>query len=368
MARLPTIDVMVSSRSATTVFGGTPLSEVRTRLRTRLEDIALAGNRVFDVWIHELDVAPPAHRSILEGSLEQVAKADIVLVLYTGEAGSAADGNEIGICHAELREALARRREIVSVIALEPISAPANARDRAFQAFVTRQQLLWQHARDEAELFEVATRVLHQRLAELAKRGASHGTGRVDRGTALDWARLEPAQRGRAMRHALRDALGGVETEAGGDVRVATLLEAPLLFRIAGAPAPLTNSATRDRIADALRRDHLLAPQLEHERAAGPVHLVACHRSVTEAQALRLIGSPDAIAIASDFGVLAADEITKLQVVLLARCHDAASTALALRRLREWLVATDEGEHVERRALARRDIVQAIAKHGAVTR
>src|SRR5688500_4073684 len=321
MARIPTIDVMISSRSASAVFGDTPLSDVRARLRTHLEDLALAGNRVFDVWIHELDVAPAAHRSILEGSLEQVAKADIVLVLYTGEAGSAADGAEIGICHAELREALARRREVVTMIALEPIAAPRDPKDRAFQAFVTRQQLLWQRARDEAELFEVATRVVHQRVAELATRGASLGTGGVDRGPALDWARLEPAQRGRAMRHALRDALGGVETEAGGDVRVATLLESPLLFRLAAAPAPLTNSAVRERIADALRRDHLLAPQLDSERAAGPVHLVACHRGVTEAQALRLVGSPDAIAIASDFGVLAADEITKLQVVLLARCH-----------------------------------------------
>ncbi|HET9484007.1 MAG TPA: hypothetical protein VFO79_08625 [Xanthomonadales bacterium] len=366
MARIPAIDVMISSRSSRAVFGDTRIADVRTRLREHLEGLSLAGNRVFDVWIHELDVAPAAHRSILEASLEQVAKADVVLVLYTGEAGSSAGGAEIGICHAELREALARRREAVTLIALEPLAEPVDAKDRAFQAFVARQQLLWQRARDEAELFEVATRVVHQRVAELAKRGASLGAGRTDRGTALDWTRLEPAQRNRAMRQSLREALGGVETEAGPDVRIATVLSAPLLFRLAAAPAPLTSASARDRIADLHRRDHLLAPQLESEGAAGPVHLVACHRGVTEAQALKLVGSPDAIAIASDFGVLAADEVTKVQLVLLARCHDAASTALAMRRLREWLTATDEGEHVERRALARRDIVAAIARHGAV--
>lgn len=368
MAGIPTIDVMISSRSAARVFGEAPLATLRTRLRQRLEGLNLAGNRVFDVWIHELDVAPTAQRSILEASLERIARADIVLVLYTGEAGSAAGDAEIGICHAELREALARRRELVTLIALEPVAPPRSARDRAFQAFVSRQNLLWQRAGDEAELFEVATRVLHQRVAELAKRGASLGAGRIDRGTALDWARLEPAQRGRAMRHALRDAIGGVETEAGGDVRVATLLSTPLLFRIAAAPGPLTTASVRDRIAEAPRRDHLLVPQLAAERAHGPIHLVACHRGVGEAQAIRLVGSPDAVAIASDFGVLASDEVAKVQVVLLARCHDAASTQLAMRRFREWLVATDEGEHVERRALARRDIVEAIARHGTIAR
>ena len=364
MARIPTIAVMVSSRSLGTVFGGTPLADLRTRLAARLEDLALAGNRVFDVWIHERDVAPAADRSILEASLAEVQRADVVLVLYTGEAGSAASDSEIGICHAELREALARRREVVSMISLEPIADASTPKDRAFQAFVSRQQLLWHRARDEAELFEVATRVLHQRVAELAKRGASLAGGRVDRGTALDWARLEPAQRARAMRHALRDALGGVEVEPGGDVRVATLLDRRVLFRIGATAAPLTTAAVRDRIAEALRRDHRLAPVLEREDAAGPVHLVACYRSVTEAQALKLVGSPDAIAIASDFGVLALDAVAKLQLVLLARCHDETSTALAMRRLREWLVASDEGERLERRAAARRDIVAAIARHG----
>lgn len=363
MARIPAIDVMVSSRSNTKVFGGTPLSAIRERLRERLEGLALAGNRVFDVWIHERDVAPSARRSILEASLEQVAKADVVLVLYTGEAGSAAGDAEIGICHAELREALARRREIVTVVALDPIPEPRSSKDKAFQAFVAKQQLLVQRARDEAELFEVAARVVHQRVAELAKRGAGTGTGRVDRGTALDWARMQPAQRGRAMKQALRDAVGGVETGADADVRVATLADAPLLLRLAAAPLPLANAAARDRLADLHRRDHAHAALLESERAAGPVHLVACHRGVTEAQAIRLAGSPDAIAIASDFGVLVADEVTKLQVILLSRCHDAAGTQLAMRRLREWLAATDEGEHVERRAAARRDIVAAIARH-----
>ncbi len=365
MARIPAINVMISSRSAAPVFGGTPLATLRERLRERLESLSLAGNRVFDVWIHERDVAASAKRSILEASLDEVAKADIVLVLYTGEAGSAAGDAEIGICHAELRDALARRRDVVSLIALEPLIEAKAPKDRAFQAFVERQKLMRLAARNAAELFEVATHIVHQRVAELAKRGATLGGGRLDRGTALDWARLEPSQRSRAMREALRDALGGVETEHGADVRVATLAKTPILFRLSAAATPLTGATARERIADLHRRDHLFVAQLAREGATGPVHVVACHRAVTEAQALRLVGSPDAIAIASDFGVLAVDNVTKAQLVLLARCHDAAATALAVRRLREWLAATDEGEHVERRALARRDIVEAIARHGA---
>jgi hypothetical protein len=123
---------MFSSRAATRVFGDTTLTELRLALKAQVEGIRIGGHQPFEVWIHEDDPAP-AGRTILEGSLDEISRADVVLVLYTGEAGSAEADSSIGICHAELQEALARRRDVVSVIALEPLVEPSAERDEVFQ-------------------------------------------------------------------------------------------------------------------------------------------------------------------------------------------------------------------------------------------
>ena len=139
MADIRKIRIMISSRSLTTVFGESPLRVVRERLRTFLHSIRWQGiqtlpgtsqiegkvgrdQALFDVWIHEDDVGRAADSSTLEMSLKEINRADIILVLYTGEAGSAEGDSEIGICHAELKEAIYRRSELVVRFDLLPLS------------------------------------------------------------------------------------------------------------------------------------------------------------------------------------------------------------------------------------------------------
>src|SRR6185295_4288759 len=83
--------------------------------------VAGRDQELFEVWIHEDDPAETADSTTFEISLREIGDADIIVVLYTGEAGSAAHERDIGICHAELQEALQRRPEIVSLIRLEPL-------------------------------------------------------------------------------------------------------------------------------------------------------------------------------------------------------------------------------------------------------
>ena len=362
MANIPRLRVIFSSRAATRVFGDTTLTELRLALKAQVEGIRIGGHQPFEVWIHEDDPAP-AGRTILEGSLDEISRADVVLVLYTGEAGSAEADSSIGICHAELQEALARRRDVVSVIALEPLIEPSAERDEVFQAYVTRRRLIHARVQDRDGLFAVALRLLMQRFVELAKRGARPTGRRVDQGAALDWARLDLPGRAAAMRSALVDALDGVPTEQGVLYTLAPpgLAPARLLLRVDAIPAALGVAAARERVGQPFYTDHLCAGLLEAEDAIGPIHLLACHRGVTESQALRLLGTSNAVAVASEFGVFAAEDVMQTQVVLLAQCVDAGAVMLALRRFLEWLDREGEVSNLLRRARARRAIVAAIA-------
>jgi hypothetical protein len=159
------------------------------------------------------------------------------------------------------------------------------------------------------------------------------------------------------MRAALAIALGG---NADSSVVVDP---ATHLFQVVDAiPAAWSTPAARELVGQPFQHDHEHVEALQQKGIVGPLHLIACHRGVTEAQALRMLGTPDAVAVTSDFGVFVADRVSKVQVALFANCLDESAVQSAVRYWREWLTLSDEGSRLLKRARARRDIVQAVAR------
>jgi hypothetical protein len=382
MADIRKIKVMISSRSLTRVFDACPLKEVRLRLQAFLQGIRWTGHApgtgpssasslvgrdqaLFDVWIHENDAGRAADKSTLAVSLEEIDKADIIVVLYTGEAGSVEADAPIGICHAELREALARRPEIVSIIGLEPLQPIKSERDRAFRRYIESQSLYRRRVDDEATLYDAVAELLQQRVSVLVRRGAMVGVRKRDRGPALDWNRLDLAARRDAMRIALARQLQAEEFGLIKGREQLHLVRLPdgqsVAARLDAIAAALTVAVARESVGQPFLRDHIQASTLKENDIPGVVHLIACHRGISESQAVRILGTPDAISVSSDFGVYIADHVQKIQLVFLAQCSDETSTALAVRLFREWLIQSGEGLRIVERSRSRRRIILAIA-------
>ena len=94
---------------------------------------------------------------------------------------------------------------------------------------------------------------------------------------------------------------------------------------------------------------------------AAPFHLIACHKNVTEGQAINLLGFPDATVVTPAFGVYVADPVQNIQLAFLANCRDESTTRFAVQRFNEWLYSSGEAEYLARRARKRKIIVEAIA-------
>jgi hypothetical protein len=174
------------------------------------------------------------------------------------------------------------------------------------------------------------------------------------------------AKRRETMRDALRATLSQEPAESASWAPELQPLVLPggtrLLARLDAIPAALTVAAARELVGQPFLRDHLYASALDQSRLPGIVHLIACHRGVTEAQALRMQGTPDAVAIASDFGIFVADHVQKTQLVLLAQCSDITAIALALRRFAEWLSQSREEARVVARAQSRQRILAVLSE------
>jgi hypothetical protein len=378
MARPRDVRVMISSRANSHVFDGSQtLSALRLDLAQSVEKEPLLGAPLFQVWIHESATAAPGTRDAWEESMDEVRRADVMIVLYNGEAGWAVEEGEVGICHEEMREALDTAPGKVYLIALDPLaplpraSAAAGQRDRRFRAYVeARKPFHGQAARDAGELKATLFATLRAAVAELVGLGVREaGRGRYHSGEALVWSRLDFGHRKLEMEKVARQAiLGRHGARKAGQSHVALDLGGfPVLFECHAIPAAMGVAAAREMVGQPFLRDHETAPLLEKEDVDGPVHLVLCHHGITETQGMKMLGFPDATVVAAPFGLYVADDVQKIQLVFVAGCRDETATRHGVQRFFDWLGGTGEAARLARRAAARRRIVAAIAQERAVS-
>ena len=81
------LKVMLSSRCTDSVrFEGKaqPMGVLRSAIKAELEGMALAGEAVFRVWIHEDEAIASGSRKSWDKCMAQSRRADLFLMLYNG--------------------------------------------------------------------------------------------------------------------------------------------------------------------------------------------------------------------------------------------------------------------------------------------
>ena len=364
------IKLMVSSRNVTSIdFGGkpVPLSDVRRSLKELVESITPFGEQLFECWINEDSPGLEGSSDAWDKCLDRVKKSDIILVLFNGSAGWAKSGSAIGICHAEMEKAMNTGAAKVFAIRLPDVptssSGEERARNQRFADYYEAQNVFEAKVSTGEELLEEARATIHEAIVEIVRLGGREARkGKFDVGEALDWSRLSLSQRKEAIEGVLSDYLRNLSgSEEAGEATVIRIVKKKVLVACHAVPAAMTTSVAREMVGRPFLHDHEYADMLAGQRA-GPVHLVACHRNVTENQAIDLMGHPDVILVSPGFGVYVADDVRKVQVILLANCRDETSTRHALQRAIDWLGRSGEARHLARRAAARARIVKLLAK------
>ncbi len=122
----------------------------------------------------------------------------------------------------------------------------------------------------------------------------------------------------------------------------------------------MSTAAARELVGQPFLRDHDTCSALS-DGIGGPVHLIACQKGVTESQALKQLGFPDAVVVTAPFGVYVADDVQKIQMVFIANCRDETTTRHHVQRLLQWLDEQGEDRRLAKRALSRRLIADLIA-------
>jgi hypothetical protein len=343
------------------------LSDIRQRIKNEVEAIKLFDGPAFEVWINEASPPQGGNWDSWEVCLGAVKDCDILLVLYNGNAGWAKAAGDVGICHDELSTAYAQAPGKIRLIALEEIpcdKTDAGKRNKRFQDYVAMQTpFRGGEIKTVEDLHKRVREALRDAVVTLTQDGvlaASKGQGYT--GQALNWNRKSFTERQKAIVAVLSDAVsdrpGGFQ-DAG--KLVVNLGGQPVCFIPAAIPAAFSVSAAREMVGQPFLSDHSCAAVVTGKHA-GPVHIIGCHKRVTEANGIKLLGFPDATVVTTPFGVYVADNVQKIQLILIANCSDDPNTRHGVQRFFEWLQQTGEGGLLASRAAARARIVRQIAK------
>lgn len=372
MARL--LEVMVSSRNFTKLADGRTLSDLRKAIKAALQAVLARpdGENRISVWINEDSEAIEGSSDWYDESMDRVREAAVVLVLFSGEAGSVPEGREIGICHAEMQAALADAptkvravdvRGMLAPVTAVPTAAAGERNTRFVKGFddlrlITRRPTSFEVAVTDAVDAVGAT------VLELALGGVTSARrGQRALGAALDWRRMTFPARKAAMEEALVTGL-----EGSGGMRVTGRTERYVHAVIAGesvllvanaAPEGLSLASSRELVGQPHRNDHLLFDVMGD--SSGPVHLLACPAGVTVTQIRALMGATELVTAETSTGIWAADAVSRGQVLALRDCIDATSIQIQLEAAFQWLRQSGEDTLLVKRARRRRAVIEQMA-------
>lgn len=339
-----TIRVMVSSRVKTR-FAGTAedglesLEDLRQALKRDLEGLRLGGLPVFSVWLNEVEPASGVNYTTwVDECLEQVDKASIVIVLFSGEAGTTGPGADLGICRAEFERARSSPTgrnyyfDVRDLVTLKAIRGDS-ARNADFVAVWEDEELYAPRPRDIESLRTVITETLCSQVITGAHRQLKLTTSPAA-AVELAWAALPYEERREKILNAGSEAVGDF---AHTRIAVQSIAGSAVLVRLACAPDALSVVRSREELGRPHLDDLGCAAALVSSGAIGPINLILIRGSATLAQARSLIGDPDAFVIKTSFGAWAAERVYGAQIALVAGCLDAGSTRQQIQLTLDWI-------------------------------
>lgn len=361
--------LMISSRCKTKFpigdESGEELSVIRKELKKEIEAEKFFGKPLVNVWINETESEDGSITS-WDACIKQASDCDIFIALLDGEAGWQKDTSGIGICHAEFETAHATSPGKVRVVSLLESGNKIKTKlgpDLDFVNAVNKADLLGLRGfSNAAELKDRTKELVRELVLQLCHEGAREvKKSGSNTGQALDWSRMNFSDRQKKMVDTLITSLGAKDgAKAEDNVVTIPVLKKHVLFRPSAIPAAFTVSAAREMVGQPFLHDHELSRLLQ-SGVGGPVHIIACQKNITEAQAMSLLGFPDATIVSGSFGVYVSDNIQKIQLCLISNCRDAASTKHGMQKLFDWLKRTGEDDLLASRAMSRAKILKVIA-------
>jgi len=371
MAHSSKILVMISSRCTDnlplTGENQLELSEIRIQLKDIIEQETLFGKQLFEVWINEEQPPQGGDWNSEEFCLDAVKKCDVMLVLYNGNAGWDNHAG-IGICHSELEQAMEIAPGKIKFIRLkgkniDEYDPKDQLKNQRFQEYVDNFQYFRgsKVCENVDDVIDLVMESMHDICRLLIKRGVRDAEqGKYHTGDSLKWSQMSFESRKNAIIQEIKSTL----IEEGSIITNNEIFfksdNTEILFHINSIPDSVSISEAKEKTGQPFLSDYKFS-QILSGKKIGPVHIIGCHKRITESQARKVLGYPDAVLVNAPYGIYVADNIHKIQMVFLENCRNPTTTRNKIKKLLEWFENNDEYENLIKRAKSRKKIIKVIS-------
>jgi len=357
------IKVFISSRSKTPIKIGLDktysLEKLRLAIDDQLEKEYLFQKQLFEVIIHEKDFNGDFSRTAYDECMKQLMESNIVIILYTGEAGWAPEGTGLqGICHDEFAVASQHFSAVTHAINLSsfvelPTTGEEFERNNIFQQEVARKYNTMESvsAISVEELEEKVMRQIREFIFRSMLNSVEYHNRSVKshnvHGSSLNWSKHNYTERSDAMKRVVISLFKNFES----------FKEIILLHHV--IPDNMSVADARNRIGRPFIAEHEQLAK-HPELKSGVIHTVTIYGNATAIQVKNLVGYPDITVISSSFGYYLWEKTSQIQMVFLTKCINPEAISMQVERLRNWFMASGEEEKIKLRAKARYNILNAI--------
>jgi|SRR5450631_259042 hypothetical protein len=196
-------------------------------------------------------------------------------------------------------------------------------------------------------------------MVQRGVREAHRGKGYL--GPALAWNRQSYTERQASMIAAMRSVLASSVPDKQVDSCTAKVDGAQIFFCLGAVPDSMSIATAREMVGQPHLADHTSSRHLT-KVDGGPVHVIACRKGVTEAQAERMLGFPNATVVNAPFGIYVLDSIQAIQLVLISNCLDEMETRHGVQRFLAWLIQAEQSQAFVRFAKKRKEVISVLAQ------
>lgn len=371
------LKIFISSRNNDKVFingvSGETLTEIRKHIKNKLEGIKFFDKDIFEIKINE-DFGASTTTVSYNKCLEEVRHSDFVIALYNGEAGWAPIGIDLGICHAELDEAMnisTRKTAVIDITKYYSITTSDKEeikRNNLFKQYLIdlnrfNNPLKLAKAKEtnegfKEELLDSIKNVIYKHLNDRIQLSNKYFNIGGNNKISLNWKKLKYSDR---------------------DKNITTILKNLASHNpdfkdfVSGAYSIPDNMSVEDAKAFTgrpfLKDQDEISILKKGKPKYGPIHFIGVYGNATEIQVKNLIGFPDISAIKDDFGIYVWEQNTHVQLVFLTECKTPEAVKSNFLLFNNWCRSNGEYENICKRAKARNHILKSIneAKKIALT-
>ncbi|HYC28081.1 MAG TPA: hypothetical protein VEB42_04680, partial [Chitinophagaceae bacterium] len=288
--------------------------------------------------------------------LNKMRECNIIIILYSGEAGwSATDVPTNGICHEEFIVAASEFSGMTFGLDLSDYftKTKRTAKDGLFQQDVADN---FRHMPKVTAVTveDLKAKVLQQTkkfILEAIQKSVVTQKEVVSAadvyGQTLDWSKLDYNERQTELQSVLKTTFSKLEAFK------------KVILGFHSIPDNMS-------VADAR---NLIGRPFLHEvneigvrgKDGGVIHFIAVYGSATENQVKNLVGYPDLTAIKASFGYYLWEKNTHIQMFFLLKCKNPATVKTRLSQVLNWLTASKEQSKIIARSKARYSILTAIS-------